>query len=42
MTALLLWLWIASAVAVGVYVALHAHYATMDLVLILPAMMRPW
>jgi len=41
-TALGYWLFMASAIAVGVYVALHAHYATLDLIVILPAVMRLW
>jgi len=40
MTALGYWLFMTSAIAVGVFAGLWAYYATMDLVLILPAMMR--
>jgi len=40
--ALRAWLSTASAVAAGVYVALHLYYSTMDALVILPAVMRLW
>ena len=40
MTAWGYWLLTTSAVAAGVYVALHAHYLTADLLVILPAWLR--
>ena len=36
------WLLTTSAVAVGAYLALQAHYLTLDLIVVLPAVLRLW